>query len=106
MRPKSSEFGTPSIFLTGLFVQLGDPNIVLVDPDVLRHNIYCDFCEIQIRVDLRHGRNPGAGKDRPNPFHCELVCREFVKFQEGDRADGITVDVVQRDVFQINVVNL
>ena len=53
----------------------------------------------------------GIGEHLPDQLHREIMGGEFVKFQIRGRVDehlvdGIDVDVVRRDVFQVNAVDL
>ena len=78
---------------------------------MFRHDVHSDLGQIQVRADARRGGDPGRGEDFPDQFHCEVAGGEFVEFQIRSRVDehlvdGIDVDVVRRDVFQIDAVNL
>ena len=101
----------PELLPVGLLVQFGDPDAVLVGGNVFRHDVHSDFGQIQVRADSRRGGDSGIGEHLPDQLHREIMGGEFVKFQIRGRVDehlvdGIDVDVVRRDVFQVNAVDL
>ena len=101
----------PELLPVGLLVQFGDPDAVLVGRNVFCHDVHCDLGQIQVRADPRRGGDPRGGEDIPDQLHGEVAGGEFVEFQIRSRVDehlvdGVNVDVVRRDVFQVDAVNL
>ena len=93
----------PETAAVGRLVQLRDADSVPVGGDVLRHDVHRHLGEIEVRADVRRGRNARLLEDALDEPHRELVGRQAVHPQVLRGAyehlvDGIGVDVVGRDV--------
>ena len=77
---------------------------------MLRHNVHGYFGKIQIRPDSGGGRNAGIFQNVQNDLHGELFRSQAVEIQvicgvDEHLVDGVGVDVLRGDVFEINIVN-
>ena len=100
----------PQQAAVGHLVQLCDPRPVLVRLNVLGHDIHGHLAQIQVRADSRRGRNPGCLEHILHHLCRQLAGCEAVGAQIGGHihkhlVDGIDVDILGCNVFQVNVVN-
>lgn len=97
----------PHFFPEGSLVQLCDPHTVLVCLNMLRLNIHSNFAQKKIRPDTGCRCDPGGLQNVPDHPHGKVAGCQFVELQIGSRVDkhlvdGINVNILGRDVFQVN----
>ena len=92
-------------------VQLGNAHAVRVGRAVLRLDVHRDFAEVEIRADARRGGDARLREHLADELACEIVRRELVGLEvvrgvDEDLVDGIDLDVLRRDVAQVDAVDL
>ena len=101
----------PELFSVTHFIQLGNTDAVLVRRNVLRHDVHGHLAEIEICTDARRGGDAGGSQDIQDHGLRQLTGGHPVGWEvAGDvhhhLVDGVDMDVLRGDVFQVDVVDL
>ena len=100
----------PQGFPIGNFIQLRDARAGLVRFHVFCHDVHCDFCKIQVRADAGGRGDTGLLVNFTHHGGYHLAGGHIAGFQivgdiQHDFVDGIDVNVLRREVVQINAVD-
>ena len=92
------------------FIQLCDPNPVLICRDMLGPHIHRHLAKIQIRPDSRRCRDSGLVQYVQNHSHGKVVGRQVIRFQIRGRIDEDLIDrvnnhILRRHVLHVNSIN-
>jgi hypothetical protein len=99
----------PQLPAVAHLVELGNAHAVLVGRDMLGHHIHGHLAEIEVRADARSGGDARRRQHVSDHRHGQLMRRHLVGLQivgdvGKDLVDGIDVDVLGRDVFEVDAV--
>ena len=94
----------------GSLVKLRNPHAVLVGFDVLGSDIQSDLAEVEVGADACGSRDAGGLEHIPDHFHGQIpggqaVGIQIVGYIHEHLIDGVDVDILGRNVFQVNVVD-
>ena len=100
----------PQLLPVAQLVQLGDAHAILVRRNVLRHNVHGHLGKVQICPDPGGGRDAGVFQNVQNDLHGKLLRGHAVELQvicsvNEHLVDGVGVDVLRGDVFEVNIVD-
>ena len=101
----------PKLLTVAHFVKLRNADAVFVRLHVLRHNVHSDLAEIEIAANARRGCDARGVQDVRDHNLCQLtgghaVSLQIVRHIHHHLVDGIDMDVLRGDVFQVYVVDL
>ena len=101
----------PKLLTVAHFVKRRNADTIFVWLDVLRHNVHSDLAEIEIAADARRGCDACGVQDVRDHNFCQLtgghvVSLQIVRHIHHHLVDGIDMDVLRGDVFQVYVVDL
>jgi len=102
---------SPELFPVTQLIQLGDADAVLIRRNVLRHDVHGHLAEVEIAADARRGGDAGGPQDIQDHGLRQFPGRHPVGLQvTGDihhhLVDGVDMDILRGDVFQVDVVDL
>ena len=92
------------------FIQLGNAYTVLVGRHLLGHNVHGYLAQIHVGTYSCRSCNACFRKDMTDHLHRQLmsshpVCCKIGGRIDEDLVDGIDVDVIRTDIFQVDVVD-
>ena len=101
----------PELPAVAHFVKLRDADAIFIRRDVLRHDVHGDLAEVEIRSDARRGRDARGVQHIEDHGLCQLMGGHVIRLEVAGHIhhhfiDGVDVDVLGRDVFEIDVVDL
>ena len=93
------------------FVKLRDADAIFIRRDMLCHDVHGDLAEVEIRSDARRGCDARGVQDVRDHNLCQLtgghvVSLQIVRHIHHHFIDGVDVDVLGCDVFEIDIVDL
>ena len=101
----------PKLLTVAHFVKLRNADAIFVRLDVLCHNVHSDLAEIEVAADACRGCDARGVQDVRDHNLCQLTGGHVVSLQIARHihhhlVDGIDMDVLRGDVFQVYVVDL
>ena len=101
----------PELFPVAQLIQLGDADAVLIRRNVLRHDVHGHLAEVEVAADARRGGDAGGPQDIQNHGlrqlpGCHVIGWEVAGDVHHHLVDGVDMDVLRGDVFQVYVVDL
>ena len=100
----------PKLSAVQVLVQESHPDPVLVGLLVLGHDVHGDLAQVQVRTDAAGRRDPRGRVDLADQFFCQHEGRGVISIEIGCQIDEdfvhrVYVDILRRDVLQIDVVD-
>ena len=101
----------PELPAVAHFVKLRDADAIFIRRDVLRHDVHGDLAEVEIRSDARRGRDARGVQHIEDHGLCQLAGGHVIRLEVAGHVhhhliDGVDVDILGRDVFEIDIVDL
>ena len=101
----------PEESAVAFFVQFRNADVVLIRLDMLCENIHSDLAKIEIAANARRGCDARGVQDVRDHNLCQLtgghaVSLQIVRHIHHHLIDGIDMNVLRGDVFQVYVVDL
>ena len=101
----------PKLLTVAHFVKRRNADAVFVRLDVLRHDVHGDLAEVEICSDARRGRDARGVQHIEDHGLCQLAGGHVIRLEVAGHVhhhliDGVDVDILGRDVFEIDIVDL
>ena len=101
----------PKLLTVAHFVKLRNADAIFVRLHMLRHNVHSDLAEIEIAADARRGRDARGAQHIEDHGLRQLAGGHMIRLEVAGHihhhlVDGVDVDVLGRDVFEIDIVDL
>ena len=101
----------PKLLTVAHFVKLRNADTIFVRLHMLRHNVHSDLAEIEIAADARRGRDARGAQHIEDHGLRQLAGGHMIRLEVAGHihhhlVDGVDVDVLRGDVFQVYVVDL
>ena len=101
----------PELPAVAHFVKLRDADAVFIRRNVLCHDVHGDLAEVEVCADARRGRDACGAQHIEDHSLRQLAGRHVVGLKIAGHVhhhlvDGVDVDILGRDVFEIDIINL
>ena len=101
----------PELPAVAHFVKLRDADAIFIRRDVLCHDVHGDFAEVEICTDACRGRDACGAQHIEDHGLRQLSGGHVIRLEVAGHihhhlVDGVDVDVLGRDVFEIDIVDL
>ena len=101
----------PELPAVAHFVKLRDADAIFIRRDMLCHDVHGDLAEVEIRSDARRGRDARGVQHIEDHGPCQLAGGHVIRLEVAGHIhhhfiDGVDVDILGCDVFEIDIVDL
>ena len=93
----------PEVLPIAHFIQLGDPDAVLIRLHMLGHNVHCHLAKIEVCTNARGGCDAGIGQHILDHPGSQLPGCQAIGFQIGCGIDEHLIDGIYMDILRCHI---